>query len=44
MAAALKFTNYDCKAVFGEGGQNLKHGAATMPEVLRWLWCDYPAK
>ncbi len=42
MAAALKFMNYDYQFVFGEGTHSGKHGAAILPESLRWLWRDYP--
>jgi enterochelin esterase family protein len=38
MAAALKFKKYDYKFVAGEGGHNGKHGGATLPDALRWLW------
>jgi enterochelin esterase family protein len=42
MAAALKYRDYDYRFVFGEGGHSLKHGAAILPDTLRWLWRDYP--
>ncbi len=38
MAAALKFSKYDYKFVFGDGGHNGKHGGAILPDSLRWLW------
>lgn len=38
MAAALKFAKYDYRFEYGDGGHNLKHGTALMPESLRWLW------
>lgn len=41
MAAALKFAKYDYRFEYGIGGHNLTHGAALMPESLRWLWRDY---
>ena len=46
MAAALKFAGYDYKFEFGDGGHNGKHGGATFPDALRWLWRDqnYPRK
>ncbi len=44
MAAALKFSKYDYKFVFGDGGHNGKHGGAILPESLRWLWRDYKPK
>lgn len=38
MAAALKFSKYDYKFEYGDGGHNGKHGGAIMPDSLRWLW------
>jgi len=40
MAAALEYSRYDYKFVFGKGGHSLKHGASIFPETLRWLWND----
>ena len=40
MAAALKFSGYDYKFEFGDGGHNGKHGGSILPEALRWLWRD----
>ncbi len=42
MAAALEYSGYDYKFVFGKGGHSLKHGASIFPETLKWLWSDYP--
>ena len=42
MAAALKFSDYDYKFEFGDGGHNNKHGGAIFPDTLRWLWRDHP--
>ncbi|MFO0922404.1 MAG: alpha/beta hydrolase-fold protein [Pirellulales bacterium] len=42
MAAALKFAGYDHQLVMGTDGHNAKHGAAILPDMLRWLWRDYP--
>jgi enterochelin esterase family protein len=44
MAAALKFAKYDYKFIYGDGGHNGKHGGATLPDALRWLWRDYKPK
>lgn len=38
MAAALKFKGYDYQFVFGTGGHNDIHGAAVLPDAMRWLW------
>jgi enterochelin esterase-like enzyme len=40
MAAALKFSGYDYRFEYGDGGHNGKHGGAILPESLRWLWQD----
>ncbi|MBY0507949.1 MAG: SMP-30/gluconolactonase/LRE family protein [Bryobacteraceae bacterium] len=42
MIEALEFAGYDAKLVLGDEGHNMKHGAALMPEALRWLWRGYP--
>lgn len=42
MLSALQFSGYDVKHTWGEGGHNNIHGAAILPEALRWLWRDYP--
>lgn len=42
MAAALEYSGYDYKYVFGTGGHSLHHGGSIFPETLRWLWSDYP--
>lgn len=42
MAAALKFSGYDYKFVFGDGAHNGKQGGSIFPDTLRWLWRDYP--
>jgi enterochelin esterase family protein len=42
MAAALKFSGYDYRFEFGDGGHNGKHGGVILPEALRWIWRDYP--
>ena len=42
MAAALKFAGYDYRFEMGDGGHNGRHGGAILPDMLRWLWRDYP--
>jgi enterochelin esterase-like enzyme len=44
MASALKFAKYDYQFEYGDGGHNGKHGGAILPDSLRWLWKDVPAK
>ena len=42
MLSALKWAGYDVQHEWGHGGHNGKHGAAIMPQALKWLWRDYP--
>jgi len=42
MVAALKEKGYDMTHVFGEGNHSDNHGGAILPEILRWIWRDYP--
>ena len=42
MDKALAYRDYDYQFVFGEGAHTLKHGAAILPDTMRWLWRDYP--
>ena len=42
MVAALQEKGYDMKHVFGEGGHSDNHGGAILPDILRWIWRDYP--
>jgi enterochelin esterase family protein len=42
MVEALTKKHYDVNFVFGIGTHSGKQGGAIMPEMLRWLWRDYP--
>ena len=42
MVAALTEKGYDLNYTWGIGGHSNKHGGAILPEMLRWLWRDYP--
>ncbi len=42
MLASLRFAGYDVEHAWGEGGHSGRHGAAILPDALRWLWRDYP--
>jgi len=42
MAAALTDKGYDVNYCWGIGTHSNKQGGAMMPEMLRWLWRDYP--
>jgi enterochelin esterase-like enzyme len=42
MAAALTEKGYDLNFCWGIGTHSNKPGGAILPEMLRWLWRDYP--
>jgi enterochelin esterase-like enzyme len=42
MVAALTEKGYDVNYCWGIGTHSGKQGGAIMPEMLRWLWRDYP--
>ena len=42
MVAALGEKGYDMAHVFGDGTHSDNHGGAILPDILRWLWRDYP--
>ncbi len=41
LAASLEYAGYDYKFVTGTEQHNRKHGAAVLPDAMRWLWRDY---
>jgi hypothetical protein len=43
MNSALTFAGYDVAHAWGVHGHNGKPGAGIFPDVMRWLWRDYPA-
>ena len=43
MLSALEFAGYDVKHEWGDGEHNSRHATAIFPDVLRWLWRDWPA-
>lgn len=42
MVAALKEKGYDMNYVFGEGEHADIHGGTLLPDMLRWVFRDYP--
>ncbi|HXG48668.1 MAG TPA: alpha/beta hydrolase-fold protein [Methylomirabilota bacterium] len=42
MVAALTEKGYDVNFCWGIGTHSNKQGGAMLPEMLRWLWRDYP--
>jgi enterochelin esterase-like enzyme len=43
MESALSFAGYDVAHAWGTHGHNGFPGAIIFPDVMRWLWRDYPA-
>ncbi len=39
---ALAFAGYDIQHAWGEGGHSGRQGTAIFPDVMRFLWKDYP--
>lgn len=42
MLSSLQWAGYEVNHAWGDDGHNPKHGAAIMPDILRWLWKDFP--
>jgi gluconolactonase len=42
MLSALTWAGYEVNHNWGHGGHNSEHTARILPEVLIWLWKDYP--
>src|SRR5438034_434253 len=42
MERALAFSGYEVQHAWGEGGHSGNHGTAIFPDVMRWLWKDWP--
>ena len=43
MEAALTFAGYEVNHSWGIGGHDGNQGTSIFPNVMRWLWKDYPA-
>ncbi len=43
MYEAFQSAGYDVRLEIGDGGHDGRQAATIMPDVLRWLWRDYPA-
>jgi gluconolactonase len=42
MERALTFSGYEVKHEWGQEGHSGKQGTAIFPDVMRWLWKDWP--
>ena len=43
MLSAFEYAGYDVRHEWGDGEHNSRHAAAIFPDVLRWLWRDWPS-
>ncbi len=43
MERALSFAGYEVNHVWGEGGHDGNQATEIFPDVMRWLWKDWPA-
>ena len=43
MQAALEYAGYDVRHEWGDGEHNSRHATEIFPQVLTWLWRDWPA-
>jgi len=43
MLSALEYAGYDVRHDWGDGEHNSRHATAIFPDVLRWLWRDWPS-
>lgn len=42
MERALAFSGYQVRHIWGEGSHNGQQGESVFPDVMRWLWKDWP--
>ena len=42
MEAALSFAGYDVQHIWGDHGHDGRMGTVIFPDVMRWLWRDWP--
>ena len=42
MERALIFSNYEVNHIWGEDGHNGKQGTSVFPDIMRWLWKNWP--
>jgi gluconolactonase len=43
MLSALEYAGYDVRHEWGDGEHNSRHATAIFPDVMRWLWRDWPS-
>ncbi|HWL10606.1 MAG TPA: SMP-30/gluconolactonase/LRE family protein [Planctomicrobium sp.] len=42
MLSALKYSGYEVEHRWGDGGHNNKHASAILPDMMRFIWKNYP--
>ena len=43
MASALEFAGYDVQCDWSDGGHNVTRSTEIFPQVMEWMWRDWPA-
>ena len=43
LASALEFAGYDVKCDWSDGGHNVTRSTQIFPQVMEWMWRDWPA-
>ena len=43
LASALQFAGYDVECDWSDGGHNVKRSTEIFPQVMEWMWRDWPA-
>jgi gluconolactonase len=43
MQSALEYAGYDVRHEWGDGEHNSRHATEIFPQVMAWLWRDWPA-
>lgn len=43
LASALEFAGYDVKCDWSDGGHNVKRSTEIFPQVMEWMWRDWPS-
>ncbi len=44
LASALQFAGYDVQCDWSDGGHNVKRSTEIFPQVMEWMWRDWPAQ
>ena len=44
LASALEFAGYDVKCDWSDGGHNVTRSTEIFPQVMEWIWRDWPAE